>query len=181
MCSYLECREQSHIIILATWVLSLFSERHSCVHAIIPLVYKYSLKMAMCGMYCKRPQEHWIGTNGNHRRHPLPSYRLLASARITGYRRSVCRPGSSRIDSVRGGRTRNSIIGEATFRSQSASEWAISTSRQSLVQIQYLYPSLAGRNGWRAPVDFVQYHVRSASPAKDIAIGYSQFMFTDPH
>ena len=51
----------------------------------------------------------------------MPSYRLSASVRITGYRRSVCRPGSSRIDSVRGGRTRDSIIGEATFRSQSAS------------------------------------------------------------
>jgi len=32
------------------------------------------------------------------------------------------------IDSLRRGRTRHSIIGEATFRSQSANEWAISTS-----------------------------------------------------
>jgi len=30
------------------------------------------------------------------------------------------------------------LLGEATFRSQSASEWAISTSRQNCVQIQYL-------------------------------------------
>ena len=66
----------------------------------------------------QRPQERWIGVyTGNHRRHPLPSpiFRLRS-----GYRRSGCRPGSSRIDSVRGGRTRDSIIGEATFRSQSA-------------------------------------------------------------
>ena len=53
---------------------------------------------------------------------PVAQSHLSASVRITGYRRSGCRPGSSRLDSVRGGRTRNSIIGEATFRSQSASE-----------------------------------------------------------
>ena len=53
---------------------------------------------------------------------PVAQSHLSASVRITGYRRSGCRPGSSRIDSVRGGRTRDSIIGEATFRSQSASE-----------------------------------------------------------
>ena len=41
---------------------------------------------------------------------------------------------------VRRGPTSDSVIGEAMFRPQSASEHAIPTSRQNLLQIQYLYP-----------------------------------------
>ena len=40
---------------------------------------------------------------------------------------------------VRRGPTSYSVIGEAMFRPQSASEHAIPTSRQNLIQIQYLY------------------------------------------
>ena len=44
----------------------------------------------------QRPQERWIGAPWESQEaNPLPSYRLSATVRITGYRRSVCRPGSS--------------------------------------------------------------------------------------
>ena len=42
---------------------------------------------------------------------------------------------------VRRGPTSYSVIGEAMFRPQSASEHAIPTSRQNLLQIQYLTPN----------------------------------------
>ena len=42
---------------------------------------------------------------------------------------------------VRRGPTSYSVIGEAMFRPQSASEHAIPTSRQNLLQIQYLSPN----------------------------------------
>ena len=71
----------------------------------------------------QRPQECWIGVTWNHRRHPLPRTVLSASVRITGYRRCGCRWGRQESILYAGaGRTHDSIIGEATFRSQSASE-----------------------------------------------------------
>ena len=42
----------------------------------------------------QRPQERWIGAHWESQEaNPLPSYRLSASVRITGYRRSDCRRG----------------------------------------------------------------------------------------
>ena len=51
---------------------------------------------------------------------PVAQSHLSALVRITGYRCFGCRPGSSRIDSVHGGRTCDPNVGEATFRSHSA-------------------------------------------------------------
>ena len=45
------------------------------------------------------------------------------------------------IDSVRGGRTRDSIIGEATLRYQSAANEPSQLPAKNCVQIQYLNPS----------------------------------------
>ena len=84
---------------------------------------KNSLAASHPSMKGQRPQERWIGVyTGNHRRHPLPCaiFRLRSALPVTGVL-SVSRGRRESILYV-GGRTRDSIIGEATFRSQSASE-----------------------------------------------------------
>ena len=87
---------------------------------------------------------------------PVAQSHLSASVRITGFWHSGCRLWSSRIDSVRGGRTHDSITGEAAFRSQSA---AISTSRQNCVQIRYSNPGwLACASGLTRPTDDMIKH-----------------------
>ena len=81
---------------------------------------KNSLAASHPSVIGQRPQERWIGAHWESQETPvaqLPFFRLRSALSVTD-----CRPGSSRIDSVCGGRTRDSIIGEATFRSQSASE-----------------------------------------------------------
>ena len=48
-------------------------------------------------MNSQRPQEHWIGATGNHRRHPLPRTVLSASVRINSYWHSGCRQGCQEL------------------------------------------------------------------------------------
>ena len=54
---------------------------------------------------------------------------------------------------VRRGPTSYSVIGEAMFRPQSASEHAIPTSRQNLLQIQYLTPNRMYPGAHARPLD----------------------------
>ena len=61
---------------------------------------------------------------------------------------------------VRRGPTSYSVIGEAMFRPQSASEHAIPTSRQNLLQIQYLNPKpdVASAHAHRLTFELPGYH-----------------------
>jgi len=80
----------------------------------------------------QRPQERWIGATGNHRRPtrcPEPSFRLRSALPVTGV--LAARPGSQESNVYGAGQTRTRLLGRQTFRSQSASEWATSTSRQN--------------------------------------------------
>jgi len=68
----------------------------------------------------QRPQERWIGAHWESQEaNPLPSYRLSASVRITGYRRSDCRRGRRESICVRSGPNPDSIIGEANVQNPS--------------------------------------------------------------
>ena len=68
----------------------------------------------------QRHQERWIGAHWESQEaNPLPSYRLSASVRITGYRRSDCRRGRRESIYVRSGPNPDSIFGEANVQNPS--------------------------------------------------------------
>jgi len=96
----------------------------------------------------QRPQEHWIGMTGNHRRPtccPEPSFRLWSVLPVTGIL-AVGRVVKNRY--MYGvAQTLTRLLGSKCSEPQSASEHATSTSRQNRVKIQYLNPSPVARAG----------------------------------